>query len=257
MGRRIFNKFRISNRCLIFILVIIIGFHFCVSSCNKTIEGLENNNIVNNVLLGVGANYQLSTYAGTTWTQLHNPPGLTKPFLLAVALGPDGNLYAVANDFRLYKAKGGGWEKPNQPTSLQFLSIANENNQLVGVGVDYKLYVYDPPTGTVNPFPGETGPVISVLRFKDTDFGVKNDHKLYKWINNKWVLYDGNAPTKDVGLINIAEYNGKMYGVGTDQKMYMYEGTPGEWTLAAGNKGIKLLSIYSITHDDYLKFGFS
>ena len=83
------------------------------------------------------------------------------------------------------------------------------------------------------------------------------DHKLYKWINSKWILYDGNAPTKDIGLINIAEYNGKMYGVGTDQKMYIYEGTPGEWTLAAGNKGIKLLSIYSITHDDYLKFGFS
>ena len=48
-----------------------------------------------------------------------------------------------------------------------------------------------------------------------------------------------------------------MYGVGTDQKMYIYGGAPGKWTEAAGNKGIKILSIFSMTHDDYLKYGFT
>ena len=72
-----------------------------------------------------------------------------------------------------------------------------------------------------------------------------------KWVNDKWALYDGNAPTKNIGLINITQYNDKLYGVGTDKKMYIYGGAPGQWTEAAGNKGIQLLSIYSLHYGDY------
>ena len=249
--------YKIRSRFIIFILLIIIGINFCIASCNRTIEGLTNNEIItNNVLLGVGANYKLASYTGITWNQLSNPQQLIDKTILAIALGPDGKLYAVGTDFRLYVAASGAWEKPKQPTSLQFLSITNENNQLIGIGTDYKLYVYTPSSGTVNPFPGETASVISALRYQNTDFGVKKDHKLYKWVNNKWILYDGNAPTKTIGLINIAQHNGKMYGIGTDQKMYEYMGAPGNWQPMPGNKGIKLISIYSMTHDDYIKFGF-
>jgi len=156
--------YKIRSRFIIFILLIIIGVNFCIASCNRTIEGLTNNEIItNNVLLGVGANYKLASYTGITWNQLSNPQELIDKTILAIALGPDGKLYAVGTDFRLYVAASGAWEKPKQPTSLQFLSITNENNQLIGIGTDYKLYVYTPSSGTVNPFPGETASVISAL----------------------------------------------------------------------------------------------
>ena len=246
--------YKIKIEYIIIFLLIVISIHLGISS--YTVEGFTTN-ITNNVLVGVGANYQLAVYIGTTWKEIETPQGLAKAFLLAVAIGPDGNLYGIGNDFHLYRAGGGTWIKTRQPSSLQFISLAMENNQLVGIGTDYKLYVYDIPTALVNPVPGDTGPVISVLSYKGTEFGVGKDHKLYKWINDNWVLYDGNAPTKNIGLINIAEVNGKIYGIGTDKKMYIYGGAPGHWTEAAGNKGIKLISIFSMTHTNYLKFGFT
>jgi len=253
MSRRLFNcgGYKMRNKFFLFILILIICVNF--SNSYNAREGLAT--MQNNVLMGVGANYQLATYTGSTWVPVEKPPGLAKPMLLAVTLGPDGNLYAAGNDFHLYVAQGGAWVKPQQPTSLQFLSIATENNQLVGVTTNYQLERYNISTKVVNPFAGETGPVISVLNFENTDFGVKTDHKLYKWINSKWVLYDGEGPNGK-GLLNICQHNGQMYGIGTDQKMYIYQGVPGKWGAAAGNTGVKLLSIYSMTHDNYLKFGF-
>jgi len=255
---RSFNKYKSQYYLCILILIIIIGVNCCFAAYQTTIvEGLTSGGIQNNVLMGVGANYQLSTYTGTTWVPIVKPPGLAKPMLLAVTLGPDGKLYAAGNDFHLYVAEGDGWVKPKQPTSLQFISVATENNQLIGVGTDYKIYTYNVGEFTLRPLPGDTGPVLSVLNFNNTDFGVKTDHKLYKWITDKWTLYDPSpGPGGDGGLINICEYNGMIYGVGTDKKMYIYGGVPGKWDLAPGNDGIQLLSIYGMTHDNYMKFGF-
>ena len=66
---------------------------------------------------------------------------------------------------------------------------------MVGIGTDWKIYVYNiggSAAGTVVPLPplggAGTGPVISVLNYDKTDFGVQKDHKLYKWINDKWNL---------------------------------------------------------------------
>ncbi len=86
---------------------------------------------------------------------------------------------------------------------------------------------------------------------------MQKDHKLYKWINDKWNLYDKSpGPGGDGGLINICEYNGAMWGVGTDQKLYVYTGIPGKWTRAPGGDKVELLSIYGMSHDKYVGFGF-
>ena len=95
-----------------------------------TIEGLTNG-LINNVLLGVGSDYQLSTYTGTTWAPIEQPRGLAQPMLLSITLGPDGNLYAAGNDFHLYVSDKGAWAKAKQPTGFQIISVVTENNNLV------------------------------------------------------------------------------------------------------------------------------
>ena len=255
-----------SNSILIVIFILIICGYCCYSSVHTTItEGLVNSTQIENaILIGVGADYKLYTYAGTTWVPISQPAGLTKMNLLAITLGPDGKLYALSTNFHIMVNEGGGWVKPNQPTNTQWIAIATENTQLVGIGMDWKIYVYNISSGTgtrLPPLGGQgTGPVISILNYNKTDFGVQKDHKLYKWINDKWNLYDeapgpGDDPSGS-GLINICEYNSGMWGVGTDQELYVYTGIPGKWDPAPGNTGIKLLSIYAMTHANYVKFGF-
>lgn len=256
-----FNKkgAKINNLLIIIFLLIICGY-CCYSSTHTTIkEGLvDSTHIENDILIGVGANYKLYTYAGTTWVPIVQPAGLIKQNLLAITLGPDGKLYGLSTNFHIMVNEGGAWVKPKQPTDTQWIAIATENNQLVGIGTDWKIYVYDIASGTVTPLPplggAGTGPVISVLNYDKTDFGVQKDHKLYKWINDKWNLYD-KSPGPG-GLINICEYNGAMWGVGTDQKLYVYTGIPEKWTPAPGSSKVSLLSIYAMSHDNYVKFAF-
>ena len=254
-----------NNYLLIVIFILIICGYCCYSSAHTTIkEGLVNStNIENDILIGVGADYKLYTYAGTTWIPIRQPLGLTKQNLLAITIGPDDKLYALSTNFHIMVNEGGTWVKPNQPSDTQWIAIATENNQLVGIGTDWKIYVYNiggTAAGTVVPIPplggAGTGPVISVLNYDKTDFGVQTDHKLYKWINDKWNLYDkAPGPGGDGGLINICEYNGAMWGVGTDQKLYVYTGIPEKWDAAPGSSKVKLLSIYAMSHDKYVKFG--
>jgi hypothetical protein len=257
------NGSKIINYLLIIVLILMICGNCCYSSFNTVIrEGLTGpTDIENDLLLGVGANYKLVTYVGTTWVAVTQPAGLIQDSLLAITMGPDGKLYAISSDFHIMVNNAGGWQKPKQPTGTQWISIATENNQLIGIGQDWKIYVYNITSGTVTPLPPlgtpGTGPVISVLNYDGTDFAVQKDHKLYKWINDKWALYDGSpGPGGDGGLINICEYNGAMWGVGTDKKLYSYSGIPGKWGVPAGNEGIQLLSIYGMSHDNYVKFGF-
>jgi len=255
-----------NNYLLIVIFILIICGYCCYSSAHTTIkEGLvDSTHIENDILVGVGTDYKLYTYAGTTWIPIRQPAGLIKQNLLAITLGPDGKLYALSTNFHIMVNEGGGWVKPTQPTNTQWIAIATENNQLVGIGTDWKIYVYNiggTAAGTVVPLPplggAGTGPVISVLNYDKTDFGVQKDHKLYKWINDKWNLYDKSpGPGGDGGLINICEYNGAMWGVGTDQKLYVYTGIPGKWTRAPGGDKVELLSIYGMSHDKYVGFGF-
>ena len=98
--------------------------------------------------------------------------------------------------------EGGTWVKPNQPSDTQWIAIATENNQLVGIGTDWKIYVYNikgTAAGTVVPIPplggAGTGPVISVLNYDKTDFGVQKDHKLYKWINDNGSFFGSDHYT--------------------------------------------------------------
>ena len=91
-----------TNKIILIILSIIIIFHIILPK--RVVEGLTNK-IQNQVLLGVGADYQLYTYMGNTWDPIKIPKGLAKnPILLAITLGPDGNLYSAGNDFHLYKS---------------------------------------------------------------------------------------------------------------------------------------------------------
>ena len=101
MSRRLFNcgGHKMRNNFFLFILILIICLNFSISYNAR--EGLTS--MQNNVLMGVGANYQLATYTGATWVPVEKPPGLAKPMLLAVTLGPDGNLYAAGNDFHFIK----------------------------------------------------------------------------------------------------------------------------------------------------------
>ena len=39
------------------------------------------------------------------------------------------------------------------------------------------------------------------------------------------------------------------------QKLYVYTGIPEKWDAAPGSSKVKLLSIYAMTHDKYVKFG--
>jgi len=238
-----------TNQIILIILSIIIIFHIILPK--KVVEGLTNK-IQNQVLLGVGADYQLYTYMGGTWDPIKIPKGLAKnPILLAITLGPDGNLYSAGNDFHLYKSSKGGWMKPKQPSATEIIGIATEGNQLVLVGQDYKLHLYNPSSGTLTPMPGETGPVRSVVSFQGDSFAVGKDHKVYKWLNNKWASYDPKAT-----LIYLTVYNDQLMGVGTDKKVYSYGGKPGSWKEIPGNKNTQFLSIYGMEHSTYLKFGF-
>ena len=216
------------------------------------IESLTNP-ITNQILLGVGADYKLYTYMGDTWKALKIPKGLaTNPILLALTLAPDGDLYCIGNDFNVYTSKDGGWTKPKQPTGTDMIGIAIEGNDIILVGQDYKLHVYNPSYGTIEPLPGNTAPVISMLNFQGERFGVGKDHKLYKWLNNQWSIYDDKAE-----LIYIGAYNNKLMGVSTDKKLYTFGGSPGKWTEAPGNKQVQLLSIFGMNHSDYTKLGFN
>ena len=238
-----------TNKIILIILSIIIIFHIILPK--RVVEGLTNK-IQNQVLLGVGADYQLYTYMGNTWDPIKIPKGLAKnPILLAITLGPDGNLYSAGNDFHLYKSSKGAWMKPKQPSATEIIGIATEGNQLVLVGQYYKLHLYNPSSGTMTPMPGETGPVRSVVSFQGDSFAVGKDHKVYKWINNKWASYDPKA-----NLIYLTTYNDQLMGVGTDKKVYAYGGKPGEWKEIPGNKNTEFLSIYGMEHSTYLKFGF-
>jgi len=216
------------------------------------IESLTNP-ITNQILLGVGADYKLYTYMGNTWKPLKVPKDLaTNPILLALTLGPDGALYSIGNDFNVYASKDGGWMKPKQPTGIDMIGITTEGKEIVLIGQDYKLHVYNPSAGTIEPLPGNTASVISAMSFQGDQFGVGKDNKLYKWLNNQWSIYDDKAK-----LIYISAWNNQLMGVGTDKKLYTYGGSPGKWTAAAGNKDVQLLSILGINHSDYLKLGFN
>lgn len=236
-------------KLLTIFLLVIIFIHLVTPM--KMVEGLSNK-IQNQVLVGVGVDYQLYTYMGNTWDPIKIPKGLAKnPILLAITLGADGNLYAAGNDFHLYKSSKGGWVKPKQPSATEVIGIATEGNQLVLVGQDYKLHLYNPSSGTLAPMPGETGPVRSVVSFQGDTFGVGKDNKVYKWLNNKWASYDPKAT-----LICLGVYNDQLMGVGTDKKVYAYGGKPGQWKEIPGNKNTEFLSIYGMEHSVYSKFGF-
>ena len=234
-------------KLLTIFLLVIIFIHLVTPM--KMVEGLSNK-IQNQVLVGVGVDYQLYTYMGNTWDPIKIPKGLAKnPILLAITLGADGNLYAAGNDFHLYKSSKGGWVKPKQPSATEVIGIATEGNQLVLVGQDYKLHLYKPSSGTLAPMPGETGPVRSVVSFQGDTFGVGKDNKVYKWLNNKWASYDPKAT-----LICLGVYNDQLMGVGTDKKVYAYGGKPGQWKEIPGNKNTEFLSIYGMEHSVYSKF---
>ena len=138
-----FNKkdAKISNYVLVILFLFIICGFCCYSSAHTTIvEGLVNStHIENDILIGVGADYKLYTYAGTTWIPIRQPLGLIQQNLLAITLGPDGKLYAISTNFHILVNEGGTWVRPNQPTNTQWIAIATENNQLVGIGMDWKI----------------------------------------------------------------------------------------------------------------------
>ena len=110
-------------KLLTIFLLVIIFIHLVTPM--KMVEGLSNK-IQNQVLVGVGVDYQLYTYMGNTWDPIKIPKGLAKnPILLAITLGADGNLYAAGNDFHLYKSSKGGWVKPKQPSATEVIGIAS------------------------------------------------------------------------------------------------------------------------------------
>ena len=64
-----------SRKIILIFLLIIIFFH--IISPKKIMEGLSTK-IQNDVLLGVGSDYQLYTYMGATWDPIKIPKGLAK-----------------------------------------------------------------------------------------------------------------------------------------------------------------------------------
>ena len=181
------------------------------------VEGLTST-VDNNVLVGVGADYNLYTYTGSAWNVVKTPSEIAKADLLDIGLGPGGDLYAVGTDFKLYKDISGALMKVRQPTSTQIMALTTINDQLIVVGQDYKLYNYNIPTATINPMPGKTGPVISVVVFDGSQYGVGKDNKLYRWINNEWGVFDADANLRSIGI-----HNDDLVGVGLDKKLYKYD----------------------------------
>ena len=266
---------------IILFVIIIINLY----RVPDTIEALTNMNIVDDVLIGVAADYTLYTYGGTTWTKLTKPKGLTTSItttndltenpvrLLAITMGPDGNMYGIGapagTSRNLFVAEKNKWVCPKshdppaygscstQSTTIEAISIATISGKLVLVGNDYKLYYFNLSTQTKTPVPGgDTEHVLSVVKYSESkdpsnndEFAVGKDHKLYKWLNNKWVVYDDKA-----SLISITAFNNQLVGVGTDKKLYMYGGAPGKWVPGAGI--LQLHSVYGMKHSDYIKMGF-
>ncbi len=206
--------FRIKKHHMAAYFLLLVIVYFLIAPMR---EGLTNN-LPDQVLMGIGADYSLAAYTGSQWNPIKTPTGLAKPMIRAITLGPDNNLYAVGTDSHLYINKGGVWVRPRQPTATELLSITTENDALVCIGSDFKLYSYDIPTATLNPLPGNTGDMISTVVFEGNKLGVGKDNNLYRWVNNKWGRF-----TDSTNLANIAVYNKQLVGVSTDNTMYTYE----------------------------------
>ena len=196
---------------IILIAVLFYNWHIPI------IEGLSDK-MENNVLMGVGADYKLYAYTGSGWNAIKTPTELVAGNLLDMTLGPDGTLYAVGTDYKLYKDGSGTWVKLPQPTSTQAISVTTINDKLILVAQDHRMYNYNIETATVNPMPGKTGPVLSVVVLEGTQYGVGEDYKLYRWVNNKWGLFDADA-----NITNVSVYNNNLVGVGRDKKLYQFD----------------------------------
>ena len=196
---------------IILIAVLFYNWHIPI------IEGLSDK-MENNVLMGVGADYKLYAYTGSGWNAIKTPTELVAGNLLDMTLGPDGTLYAVGTDYKLYKDGSGTWVKLPQPTSTQAISVTTINDKLILVAQDHRMYNYNIETATVNPMPGKTGPVLSVVVLEGTQYGVGEDYKLYRWVNNKWGVFDGDA-----NITNVSVYNNNLVGVGRDKKLYQFD----------------------------------
>ena len=194
------------------ILIVVLFYSWGIPVTEGLTDKMENN-----VIMGVGTDYKLYAYTGSVWNIVKTPTGLAAGNLLSMSLGPEGNLYAIGTDYKLYKNESGVWVKLPQPTATQAIAITTINNQLIIVAQDHKLYNYNIETATVNPMPGNTGPVISVVVQEGTQYGVGEDYKLYRWVNNKWGLFDGEA-----NITTIAVYNNNLVGVGRDKKLYQF-----------------------------------
>jgi hypothetical protein len=182
-----------------------------LASLSSAVVGQENR--------GANRDANLFRWSGQQWTRVDG-------YGVRVAVESDGDPWVVNSSNEIWRFVNGTFEK--QPGEAKDIGVGGGggNDSVWIIGTDNNVYRWS--QNDWQKVPGSNGVAISVDQL-GAPWVVNDQHKIYHWVNNEFVLQNGEA--KDIGA------GSNVWIIGTDNALYQRQGN--DWK-SLGGSGVRV-----------------